>query len=392
MLPRIVSCVLIGLAWLAWQATTAACPFCSEERGPTLVGDFDQAAMVLVGTLSNPRPGQNGFDGATDLIIEEVLKHHDVLNDGKKQKTVLTLPRLLPQSKNKFVVFCDVYKGNIDPYRGVEIQPNSDLVKYLKGAVALKSKSQAERLRYCFDYLNSPEFDIAIDAYREYAKADYTDYKDMATKLNPDVIASWLRDPKTPPYRYGLYASLLGHCGKEPHAKLLRSMIDDPEKRKGSGIDGLLFGYVQLDTKGAWQYLTTLLKDDREEFLLRYAGLRTLRFLWDLRPDLVPKPEIVKGMALVLHQPDMADFAVEDLRKWKQWEMTDQVLDLFGKKDFQIPVVKRAILRYALQCSAANGHARAHKFVDEQRKRDLNWVKDTEELLKLEEPAPVKTK
>ena len=32
---------------------------------------------------------------------------------------------------------------------------------------------------------------------------------------------------------YGLYASLLGHCGTKAHAKLLKSMIEDPEKRRG---------------------------------------------------------------------------------------------------------------------------------------------------------------
>jgi hypothetical protein len=364
---------------LTWYAVTAsACPFCSEERGPTLVGDFNQAAMVLVGTFSNPMLGKGGLeDGTTDFTIEHVLKSNDII----KNKKMLTLPRYLPNAKkNQFVVFCDVYKGNIDPYRGVEVQPGSDLVKYLTGAVSLKEKSSAERLRYCFDFLNSTEFDVAIDAYREFAKADYKEYKDMAKKLPPGTIAGWLRDPKTPPYRYGLYASLLGHCGTREDGKLLRQMIDDPEKRKGSGIDGLLAAYLMLDLKEGWSYLTALLANSNEEFLLRYAGLRTLRFLWDQRPDLVGKKDLVQGMKLLLSQNDMADFAVEDLRKWHQWEMTDQVLDLYGKKGYDIPVIRRAILRFALQ----SPQTRAAAFVREQRQRDGDWVKDTEELLKLE--------
>ena len=202
-----------GVAACAWLTlSSAACPFCSEERGPTLVGDFNQAAMVLVGMFHDPMLGKGGLeDGTTDFTIDQILKSNDIV----KNKKIITLPRYLPNpKKNKFVVFCDVYKGNIDPYRGVEVQPNSDLVKYLFGAVAVKDKSSAERLCYCFDYLNSPEFDVAIDAYREFAKADYKEYKDLAKKLPPDTIAGWLKDPKTPPYRYGLYASLLGHCGK----------------------------------------------------------------------------------------------------------------------------------------------------------------------------------
>ena len=367
---------LLGCAWLTWSS--AACPFCSQERGPTLVGDFNQAAMVLVGTFHDPMLGKGGLeDGSTEFTIDQVLKSNDII----KNKKIITLPRYLPNpKKNKFVVFCDVFKGNIDPYRGVEIQPDSDLVKYLFGAVAVKDKSSAERLRYCFDFLNSPEFEVSIDAYREYAKADYKEYRDLAKSLPPDTIAGWLKDPKTPPYRYGLYASLLGHCGKGEHAKLLRSMIDDPEKRKGSGIDGLLAAYVMLEPKEGWNYLTGLLDDNKQEFLLRYAGLRTLRFFWDQRPDLVTKKDLVDGMALLLKQSDMADFAVEDLRKWHQWQLTDQILDMYGKKTHDIPVIRRAILRFALQSPEAH----AKTFVQTQRQRDADWVKDTEELLKLE--------
>jgi hypothetical protein len=378
MMRRCLGVLGLAAAWAWWTLSTAACPFCSEERGPTLVGDFNQAAMVLVGMFSNPMLGKGGLeDGTTDFSIEQVLKSNDIIKDKK----TITLPRYLPNAKkNKFVVFCDVYKGNIDPYRGVEVQPDSDLVKYLTGAVALKEKSSPDRLRYCFDFLNSAEFDVAIDAYREFAKADYKEYKDLAKKLPPDTLADWLKDPKTPPYRYGLYASLLGHCGKAEHGKLLRSMIDDPEKGKGSGIDGLLAAYLMLEPKEGWTYLTSLLKDSNKEFLLRYAGLRTLRFFWDQRPDLFAKKELVQAMALILSQSDMADFAVEDMRKWQQWQMTDQILDLYGKKTHDIPVIRRAILRFALQ----SPEARAKTFAEEQRKRDPDWVKDTEELLKLE--------
>jgi hypothetical protein len=361
----------------------AACPFCSEERGPTLVGDFNQAAMVLLGTFTNARlDGKGGGPdgGTTDFIIETVFKKHDILGNKK----TLTLPRYLPNAKNKFIIFCDVYKGMIDPYRGVEVPPGSELVKYLQGASAIKDRPVPERLRYAFDYLNSSEIDVALDAYREYAKAAYDDYKDMARRLPADTIAKWLRDPKTPAYRYGLYASLLGLCGKDEHAKLLRQMIDDPQKRQGSGLDGMLAGYITIQPRDGWTYLLGILKDGKQEFLMRYAALRTVRFLWDQRPDLVPKTDLVAGMAAVLDQPDMADFAIEDLRKWQRWELTDQVLELFNKETHNVPVVKRAILRFALRSS----QPRAAAFVAAQRQRDREWVSDTEELLRLESEPP----
>lgn len=373
---RLTLAILVALlAWLASAPAASTCPFCSEERGPTLVGDFAQASMVLFGHMGNNKLN-SGTDIVTEFVIEQVLKPHEAVKDKK----AITLMRNIPPTKSKFILFCDVYKGTIDPYRGVEIQPNSDMVKYLVGAVQFKDKGAAERLRYCFEYLNNPEYEIAIDAYREFAKADYKDYMGMAKKLPADLIAGWLKDPKTPPFRYGLYASLLGHAGNSEHAKLLKSMIDDPEKRKGSGIDGLLAGYVMLEPKQGWQYVRDLLKDTQQEFLMRYACLRTVRFLWDQRPDLVDRKELAAGLALILEQPDMADFGIEDLRKYKRWEETNHVLDLFGKKSHDIPVVKRSILRFALQ----SPQPRAVEFVKQQRTRDQEWVKDVEELLKLE--------
>ena len=90
--------------------------------------------------------------------------------------------------------------------------------------------------------MNSPESEVAIDAYREFAFARYSDYKEMAKTLPADKIADWLQDPKTSQFRYGLYASLLGHCGKEKHAEILFSMMNDPEVKKGSGLHGLMAG------------------------------------------------------------------------------------------------------------------------------------------------------
>lgn len=370
--------LLAAVAWVWWTAPGESCPFCAEERGPTLIGDFNQAAMVLVGQFTNPRIGSGGIEeGKTDFAIDLVLKAHEVVKDKK----TITLPRYVNQLKSKFIVFCDVYKGQIDPYRGIELPAKSEMVKYLSGAVALKDKPVPERLRYCFDFLNSTELDVALDAYREYAKADYKDYQTMARKLPADTIAEWLRNPKTPPYRFGLYASLMGHCGGPTHAKLLRELLDDPQKRQSSGIDGMLAAYIMLASKDGWNYVKSFLGDEKQEFLLRYAALRTVRFMWEQRPDLIDKKDLVQGLCLLLDHGDMADFAIEDLRKWQRWEMTERVLDLFSKKTHDVPVVRRAVLRFALR----SPDKRAADFVQQQRKRDVEWVRDTEELLKLED-------
>ncbi|MCI0463612.1 MAG: hypothetical protein L0Z62_42295 [Gemmataceae bacterium] len=369
--------LFVALCWLPGRA--AADPICcGGERGPTLVGDFNQASLVLLGTFTNPQ-GVAG-NGTTDFAIAKVFKGAELVGTKKVLEKV---PKHIA-SKSRFLVFFDFYKGVIDPYRGVEVAPGGEVVEYLAGALAVKDRPLPDRLRYAFDYLNSPDPETAMDAFREYARSSYADYREMARGLPADKLAGWLRDPKTSPARYGLYAMLLGQCGKAEHAALLRKMLDDPPKQTAGGTEGLLAGYLMLQPKEGRDYLRGLLKDGKQDFLTRYAGVRTVRFLREQRPVVMPEKEAVSAVALVLDHHDMADFAVEDLRKWKRWEYCGRILGLFGKGDYDTSVMRRSILRYALQCPEKQAVA----FVAEQRRRDRAWVEEVEELLRLENETP----
>src|SRR5262249_5113671 len=153
-------------------------------------------------------------------------------------------PRYVPvvgQDKGKFLIFCDVFKDKIDPYRGMPVK-GDDMPTYLAGALKVKHAPIGKRLRFFFDYLHNDDADSATDALTAFGNSDYKEYAEMARSLPGDKVAAWLQDPKTPAYRVGLYASMLGHCSKDPtkDAKLLRSFVEDPEKRVSSGMDGVL--------------------------------------------------------------------------------------------------------------------------------------------------------
>ncbi|MSQ93574.1 MAG: hypothetical protein EXR98_03350 [Gemmataceae bacterium] len=378
-----VGCVL-ALVNLALLSPVQACEFCGGERNATLVLQIDEAQMVLFGHFENAKLVPGSLDqGQSDFVIEHIYKDHTAIKGLKR----LTLPRYITDPKTKYLVFAEIYKGKIDANKGTPVANDGEMVRYIEGIIKLKGKAQPERLRFAFDFLNSPESEVAMDAYREFQRADYTDYKDMAKKLPADMIAGWLEDPKTPSYRCGLYASLLGHCGNAKHAEMLMKMINDPEKRRGSGLFGLMAAYTMLEPQKGWSYLKDLAQDKEKPFLVRYSGLQTMRFLRESRAELINvkdlaagKSEIVKGIAGIMKVPDMADFAIEDLRKWKQWSYCDQILGLFGQKDFNTPIIRKSILRYALQCDSATAKA----FVKEQRDRDKEWVDETRELLELE--------
>jgi hypothetical protein len=376
---RFHALALALLALLAISSPANTCPFCTQELGRTMVDEYGKAALVVFGTFTNPRAvdGLTG-EGKTDFEIESVLKHHEILIGQKK----ITINKFVNQPKIKFLLFCDVYKGRVDPYRADAIAEGSELVQYLSGAVKLKDRPLRDRLIYCFPYLNSKEFEVSLDSYREFAAADYKDYRDMARQLDPKVLMGWLDDAKTPPYRFGLYASLLGHCGKGAEVgNFLKKLIENEDRHKGSGLDGMLVGYVMVQPKEGWHYLeNTVVANPKSDFNTRYAGLRALRFLWSQRPDLVGKNLLGTAMLEAAEHPDIADFAIEDLRKWHSWDATDQVLKLAARKSHEVGVIQRAVLRFALQSPSP----KAAEYVTRQRKRDPEQVRDTEEILKLE--------
>jgi len=385
---------LVLLVWLTAflpvQARAYCCPFCNMS-GTTLTGEVDQASMVLFGTLTNanPNPREGAPDGTTDLVIEKVVKNNDKLNNRK----VLTLPRYLPPipdgGKYRFLVFIDIFKGKIDPYRGIAVKADCDMAGYLKGALEVKDQKIDKRLRFFFDYLDNADSEISTDAYKEFANAGYNDYKDMARTLPAERIAGWLKDPKTAGFRYGLYGSMLGHCGKEEHASLLRGLLDDPEHKLSSGVDGVMAGYVMLKPKEGIEYLKGILKDPSKAFLERYAALKAARFFWEYRDDLISKKDLSEVMAPLLKMKDIADLAIDDYRKWHCWEMTERILALQKEPVYSVNVVKRSMLRFAL---SAKGQPAADQYVAAQRKKDPQGVADVEELLKLDSapPAPLK--
>jgi hypothetical protein len=375
----LAACAMLFVSWTAVRA----CPFCAAE-GKTLTADANEASLILFGKLSNARlDPKDAYAGQTDLEIEVVVKSHAILA-GRK---VITLPRYLPPEPDyKFLVFCDVFKGQIDPYRGEAVKAESRSAGYLMGALAVKDKPAVTRLKYFFDYLEDKDAAVSGDAYKEFGFADYKDYRAVTAHLPADTIARWLKDPNTPPSRYGLYASMLGHCGKAEHAKLLRSLLDDPQRRFTSGMDGMLAGYVLLQPKEGWAYVAGLMKDAKLDFGLRYAALRSARFFHEFRPDLVPAADLTSAVLALLDQKDIADLAVEDLRKWGRWEVADKVLGLYGLESQNVPIIRRSILRYALSCPP--GNAKVDAFLTERRKDSAKLVEEVQEILNLEAPKP----
>lgn len=385
------------------------CPFCSTQ-GQTLSGEVSQADFIVLGRMTNAQRDLNDLTkGTTELIIDSVIKPHPYLV-GRKS---LQIPRYVAPSKEQtqYLVFCSLYTrlaefpataiasaailGNyqfaqLDPYRGEPVPPDSRMAEYLKGAIAVRDADPVKRLRFFFDYLDASDLVISTDALMEFGNSDYKEVRQLAANLPAERILGWLTDPNTPPSRLGLYGLLIGHCGKPADAVKIRAILDDPNRMYSSGLDGIIAGYIMLDRKAGWEYLLGLLKDTKKDFPVRYAGLKVLRFFWEYRPDIIEPAEVLEAMKILVAQPDIADLPIEDLRKWGRWELADYILQFDEKESHhKIPIVRRAILRYAL--SVPGNNPRAAAYVAAARKSDPERVEFVEQMLKEEQPRPATT-
>ena len=395
-----------ALALAALAPTAAACPFCSAQ-GQTLSGEVSQADFIVLGTLSNPQRDPNDFTkGSTDLSVETVVKPHPFLAGRAK----LTLPRYVPvdpkSGDSKFLIFCSLYTrpvdfaaaaavspvtlanfntAQLDAYRGEPVKADSQLAVYLKGAIEVRQKDPVARLRYFFDYLDSPDVTISTDAMNEFGYAAYKEVRQLSETLPAAKVIGWLKDKETPASRFGLYGLFIAHCGSKSDAATIRQILDDPMRAYSSGLDGLIAAYVMLDRQAGWDYLVGILKDTKKEFPVRYAALKVLRFFWEFRPDVVPHDTVLEGMKLLVAQADIADLPIEDLRKWEVWSLAPFVLKYGSDSSHaNIPIVRRAILRFAL--SVPPGNAEAVAFVERMRKEDPEKVKFVEQMLADEKP------
>ncbi|MBI2806583.1 MAG: hypothetical protein HYX68_16505 [Planctomycetes bacterium] len=338
------------------------------------LNQFREAKILVIARVKHVVPPDNASpNGQTEVILDDVLLPHALI----KGKKVITLPLQLKEGKARYLIAMDVYKGKVEPYFGVILDAKGEIERYIRGGLRLKDKTALGRLRYSADFLASENQEVANAAYSEFTRVGYPDFRKAAEKLRPAPLLKAIQDPKTPPARVSSLAVLLGHCGKKEHAAVLKKSLAARKPSGDSGY-GLMVGYVLLQPTEGWKFVSDLAVQEKKGFSTRYGAFATIRFFREQRTDIVDAKKCAFTMARILDVPDMADFAVEELRKWRRWEFCDRILHLPHKNNS--PIVRKNVLRYALQCPSQSAKA----YVQMERNRDAEFVAETKELLDLE--------
>ena len=362
-----------------------ACPFCSAPS-LTLSEQLAQAdAAVLVKWVKGEK-GTPQKAGTTTYEVLEIApgKGHESLK--KEQQITLNAFR---NSTPGSLYFLMGTKGTVIEW-GTPMEVTEISYNYLIQAPKPEVPT-AERLIYFIKYLEFSETLIANDAYAEFANAPYDDIRLHADKFPAEKLRKWVLAEETPATRLGLYGLMLGLCGNAADADLIQKKIAATGDDFRLGIDGVMSGYLLLTgEKGLKLINDTKLKDTKVPFSETYAAMQALRFLWTYAPERVPAEQLKASMRILLDRPELADLVIVDLARWKDWSIQDKLMKLYSDKDYSIPSIKRAIVRYLLVCSKDLPKDRqpndpepphvvsAKKHLDTLRKQDPKTVGDAE--------------
>lgn len=380
--------VVAALACVSWlfPCRLPACSFCPTTlKRETLSSEFDRAQLVIYGYVAQshalPSPG------STEFHIEKVIKNDPILEkiarkDAKRGVTALTLPRYLPvldaKDPPRLVIFCDVRGDKWEATLGRQVK-SAAVVDYLAGARTENAKGRLQALAYFARFLDHADNAIAEDAFLEFARSNDEDVGRAAKLLTPEAIRKLLQRPQLDGDRISLFAFLLGSCGEPADADYLRKRIDQAREEDLRALDGLLAGYICLRPKEGWKLTHDTLADRRAGFIKRFSALRTVRFYQGYKPA-ETKAQMLQGYQAIIPDGEMADMAIEDLRRWKHWDLTPLILAQYAKESHNVPIVRRSIVRYAL-CSP---QPEAREFVDRIQARDGELVAEIRESLEFE--------
>lgn len=371
---------LVGIvAALSFSAPLLACSFCADglTRRVPLSQHYAEAQLVVFGVLKNPRPAADGLGGTTELHITSILK----APEGHKATTLIRIPRYLPviaDTPPEYVLFCSLKDNAIEPSYGVSAGPT--ITKYLSGASALDRQQPTLMLGYYLGFLQDSDETVANDAFLEFARASDKEIQAIAPHLSREHLRNWIADPKTPAERLGVYAMMLGLCGTPEDARWLASLISQqplPDRYAGA-LGGLLAGLTSLDSPTGWKLITDILEDQERNFTDKLSAISMLRYFQSTRWK-EEGSSILAAYRLLIASGDLADMAIEDLRRWQVWDLTAEILASFDKPSHKAPVVRRSIVRYAL----AGPQETCGAFLNQVRQTEPELVRKVEATARL---------
>jgi len=352
---------LAALVSIIAHATPArCCPFCSapQQTLSEMIGDSDH--LVLARWIEGDRPNSKSPGTAQFEIIAVGRSRDDILSEGQ----MIELPFYVAGVRSSLYALMGPGTDFLNWQSPIEV--TQDSWDYLCNCPVPETEPErkTERLAFFLDYLEHPERIVSNDAFGEFAAAPYSIIRPLRDSLPREKLHHLITDPDTPVTRLALYGLLLGLCGTEEDAEAMKTRILEVDDDFRLGLEGIMSGYVMITGEDGLRVLedakmrrSTYTDSTGEEkqlpFSETYAAVSTIRFLKRHESDWIPLERLTQSMHLLLSRPELSDLIIMDLARWKDWTVQDRLMAMYDEEDFQIPSIKRAIVRYMLSCVKA---------------------------------------
>lgn len=407
----------IVLAALAFGITAAglawACPFCSVETQTLTEETRGADAVVLAKLLKEAPPNSNPSDpnsGMATFQVMEVLHGKDVLKDAKEISVVFFGE---PNREQTFLVN-GIGKDKVDWTTPLPL--SAAAVPYVKQLPTVPANG-ADRLAFFQEYLEHADPLLAQDSYDEFARAPYSEVKDLKPRMKHDRLVKWITDPEVSPSRRRLYLTMLGICGSQADVPMLESMIasdfetmkpaieqqcrtgllmsgpivlpvwidavQQEERRKKLGLDALVACYLILKGPDGLDLVEyRFLKNPHAEYTHIYSTIMALRFHGDENTGVLPRERMLASMRLLLDNADFADQVILDLSRWEDWSVLDRLVTMFKTSD-EKGYVRQPVVSYLTVASEQKGEVgeKAKAAIKELETLDPETVKTARSLM-----------
>ncbi len=367
------------------------CPFC-DAPALMLSEQIGQCDHLLRGKWLSSEKGANLRSGSSTFEILDVAFSKD---DRFKVGQVVVMPQYIAGSDTSSYSLMGPDDRLEDWHVPAEITEVSWTYLAKMPPSVRDPKAQTERLLYFLPFFENQDLLVSNDAFGEFAAAPYEVIVPLKDQLPREKILGWIQDPKTPVTRIGFYGMLAGICGKPEDASILEQKIVTLDADFRLGIEGVMAGYMMIAGESGLAKLeevkilskTAIHKDGKEiklPFSETYAVMQALRFMWTYEPDRLPKDRLKQSMHLLLERNEMTDLVITDLARWKDWSIQDRLMTMYSDENYDIPAIRRAIVRYLYYCSQEKNEPSA----DGTRTSTADAVKAEANMKRLEELDP----
>ncbi len=376
--------VLVALAALSTAAF--ACPFC-DAPSLTLTEQLSasQAAVLVQWSGGEEANREKSFSGTTNYEVIEIVE--DESSKLKKGDTIKLDRYRASEKGDLFLLLGTLTDDRIEWSSPLEVTETS--YNYMKQAPPQDAPTQ-QRLAYFMKFLEYPDPLIATDAYSEFANAPYKDIVPLRNIMPREKLREWLKNPEAAPSRAtrtGLFGLLLGLSGNEDDAEFMKAKILEESDTFRLGIDGVMSGYMVLaGDKGLDVIDEHKLQNRKAPFSETFAAMQALRFMWTYGDNRISPDRLRLSMRILLDRPTLADLVIVDLARWNDWGVMDKLMDIYDEEEYQVPSIKRAIVRFMLIAEKDDTVVAEGELPEHVKKATANLKK-----LRKEDPKTVKS-